>query len=67
MALAAVLLATPFMPASFWSRMATITNEDQDKAHYTGSSEARRVLIQQGINVFLDFPLTGVGAGQFKN
>ena len=67
MALAAVLLATPFMPASFWSRMATITSEEQDKAQYTGSSEARRVVMQEGIDAFMAFPLTGVGAGQFKN
>ena len=67
MALAAVLLATPFMPASFWERMATITDEQQDKAHYTGSSEARRVVMQEGIDAFMAFPLTGIGAGQFKN
>lgn len=66
MALAAVLLATPFMPASFWERMATITDEQQDKTHYTGSSEARRVVMQEGIDAFMAFPLTGVGAGQFK-
>lgn len=67
MALAAVLLATPFIPASFWARMQTITNEEQDKLQFTGSSEARRVVMQEGIEAFLDFPLTGVGAGQFKN
>lgn len=67
MALAGVLLATPFLPASFWQRMSTITDEQSDKVHYTGSSEARRVLIQEGIDAFAAFPLTGVGAGQFKN
>jgi putative inorganic carbon (hco3(-)) transporter len=67
MALGAVLLATPFLPASFWERMATITDEQQDKTHYTGSSEARRVVMEEGIDAFLTYPLTGVGAGQFKN
>jgi O-antigen ligase len=67
MALAAVVLATPFMPTSFWSRMATIMDESQDKAQYTGSSEARRVVMREGIDAFVAFPLTGVGAGQFKN
>jgi O-antigen ligase len=67
MALGAVLLATPFMPASFWARMSTITDEQQDKSQYTGSSEARRVLIQEGLDAFSAYPLTGVGAGQFKN
>jgi O-antigen ligase len=67
MALVAVLLAVPMLPASFWSRMSTIGSEEQDKAEYTGSSEARRVVMQEGIDTFLAFPLTGVGAGQFKN
>jgi O-antigen ligase len=66
-ALAAVLLATPFLPASFWNRMATIGNEQEDKALFTGSTEARRLLLQEGLNAFLEHPLTGVGAGQFKN
>ena len=67
MALGAVLLATPFMPASFWERMSTIADEQQDKSHYTGSSEARRVLVQEGLDAFMSYPLTGIGAGQFKN
>jgi O-antigen ligase len=67
MALTAVLLATPFMPASFWTRMATIGDEQQDKAEYTGSSEARRIVMQEGIDTFIERPITGVGAGQFKN
>ena len=67
MALGAVLLAMPFMPSSFWARMATITDEQQDKAHYTGSSEARRVVMQEGIDTFIAYPLTGIGAGQFPN
>jgi len=67
MALGSVLLALPFVPASFWDRMSSIVNEEQDKTTYTGSSEARRVLIFEGISAFLERPLTGVGAGQFKN
>jgi O-antigen ligase len=67
MAIFAMLLATPFMPPSFWTRMATITDEQQDKVHFTGSSEARRILIQEGIGTFMEMPLTGVGAGQFQN
>jgi O-antigen ligase len=67
MAVFAVLLATPFMPASFWARMATITDDQQDKMQYTGSREARRVVMQEGIDAFVERPLTGVGAGQFKN
>jgi O-antigen ligase len=64
---AATLLAAPFLPSSFWNRMATIANEEQDKALFTGSAEARRVLLEEGVKAFLEHPLTGVGAGQFKN
>jgi O-antigen ligase len=67
MALAAVLFAAPFAPASFWSRMASIVDERQDAQQYTGSREARRIVMQEGVEVFLERPLTGVGAGQFKN
>jgi O-antigen ligase len=67
MALAAVLVAAPFLPASFWNRMATIADEQQDKAQFTGSAEARRVVMEEGIDAFIEQPITGVGAGQFKN
>jgi O-antigen ligase len=67
MGVAAVLLATPFMPASFWARMASIVDEHQDKFHYTGSREERRMVMEEGIKTFIERPLTGVGAGQFQN
>jgi O-antigen ligase len=67
MAVAAVLIATPMMPESFWNRMSTIVDDKQDRAQFTGSREARRVVMIEGLNTFADFPLTGVGAGQFKN
>jgi O-antigen ligase len=63
----AALLASPFAPASFWSRMASIVDEQQDAREFTGSREARRVVMQEGIDAFVAHPLTGVGAGQFKN
>jgi len=66
-AVIAVLAATPFMPQSFWDRMASITNEEVDKRDFTGSTESRRRLLTEGINTFVERPLTGVGAGQFKN
>jgi O-antigen ligase len=47
--------------------MATIADEQQDKTQFTGSAEARRVVMEEGINAFVERPLTGVGAGQFKN
>jgi O-antigen ligase len=67
MALAAIIAAVPMMPSSFWARMETIVNEEADTSRYTGSREARRVVMSEGIDAFLSFPITGVGAGQFKN
>jgi O-antigen ligase len=62
-----LLLASPFAPSSFWTRMGSIVDEQQDTREFTGSREARRIVMQEGINVFLDRPFTGVGAGQFQN
>jgi putative inorganic carbon (HCO3(-)) transporter len=58
------MLILPAMPDNFWSRMASITDAKKDD---TGSREERRILLQQGWTVFLESPLTGVGAGQFRN
>ena len=64
--LVAVLIATPFLPDAFWARMVSIVDEESDK-QFTGSREARRTVMQEGIQAFLENPLTGVGVGQFKN
>ena len=64
MALVALLAASPLMPGWFWSRMSSITNAEEDE---TGSRQARKDLMWEGWQTFLAFPLTGVGAGQFKN
>ena len=66
MAIAGVLLAGPLIPASFWARMTTIVNPEEDR-QFTGSREARELVMGDGLNTFLEFPITGVGAGQFKN
>src|SRR5581483_4805049 len=60
----ACVLAVPAMPSSFWDRMDSIMNGEEDT---TGSREARLRLFNQGLQVFAENPLTGVGAGQFKN
>jgi O-antigen ligase len=67
MALAAVLVAVPFAPASFWDRMGTIIDADRDRIEFTGSREARRALLEEGLATMAAYPLTGVGAGQFQN
>jgi O-antigen ligase len=66
-ALGAILVGAPFLPSSFWTRMASIVDAQQDKDEFTGSREARRIVMQEGIDAFLEHPMTGVGAGQFKN
>jgi putative inorganic carbon (HCO3(-)) transporter len=62
----AVLVAIPFLPDAFWARMVSIVDEESDK-QFTGSREARRTVMQEGIDAFLEHPLTGVGVAQFKN
>jgi O-antigen ligase len=66
-AVVSIVIATAFMPSSFWTRMESIFDEDADRQHFTGSREARRIVMQEGIDTFLEFPFTGVGAGQFQN
>lgn len=67
LAVVAVLCATPFMPSSFWARMASILDDQKDKQEYTGSREARWTLMKEGMRTFAERPLTGIGAGQFPN
>jgi O-antigen ligase len=66
-AVVVLLAASPFVPSSYWERMSSITDAQKDQTEFTGSREARRDLMETGIQVFLERPLTGVGAGQFKN
>jgi O-antigen ligase len=59
-----VVLAMPAVPNSYWERMASITDASKDQS---GSRETRSTLFREGWSAFLDRPITGVGAGQFKN
>jgi putative inorganic carbon (HCO3(-)) transporter len=63
-ALLGLLIAAPLMPGWLWTRIESITNQEEDQ---TGSRQARKDLMWEGWQTFLDHPLTGVGAGQFKN
>lgn len=63
-AVVAVVIVLPFTPASYWERVASITNDDLDAS---GSREARRTLLRESWAAFTAHPLTGVGAGQFVN
>jgi O-antigen ligase len=58
------MLVVPMMPQSFWNRMESITDASKDP---TGSREERRLLMEQAVQIFLDNPITGIGAGQFQN
>ena len=62
--LLAGMMALPLLPSSFWDRMDSIVNAQEDP---TGSRAARIRLMDQGTEVFLDNPVTGIGAGQFQN
>jgi O-antigen ligase len=65
--LVAIVAATPLMPASLWTRAMSIFDEQQDAEQFTGSREARIRVMQEGIDTFVEHPLTGIGAGQFRN
>jgi O-antigen ligase len=54
----------PALPSTFWERMSSITDEEKDE---TGSRSERIELAKRAWALFLENPLTGVGAGQFKN
>jgi O-antigen ligase len=60
----ATILALPMLPDSYWTRLASITDGQKDA---TGSRAARSILLRESFETFLERPVTGVGAGQFKN
>jgi putative inorganic carbon (HCO3(-)) transporter len=60
----AVMCALPLVPSSYWQRIASITDESKDDVQ---SSQARKRLFAESFDAFLENPLTGVGAGQFKD
>jgi O-antigen ligase len=59
-----VLCALPVLPGSYWRRIASITDDSKDDVQ---SSQARRRLMGESWAAFVQNPLTGVGAGQFKD
>jgi O-antigen ligase len=61
---AASLAAVPMLPESFTERMSSIFNPDEDP---TGSREARKRLLREGLQGFVENPVLGLGAGQFQN
>ena len=63
-AVVAGMLALPMVPQSFYDRMSSITDDSKDQ---TGSREERTMLMEQAWLLSQQYPLTGVGAGQFQN
>jgi len=59
-----VICALPLAPSSYWQRIASITDESKDDVQ---SSQARKALMGQSFDAFMENPLTGVGAGCFKD
>ena len=57
------MAVAPALPQSFWERMASISDASKDQ---TGSREERKLLMEQAWALFQEYPLTGVGAGQFQ-
>lgn len=60
------LVGGPFVPDSYYERMYSIFNPEAD-LEFTGSRETRTTVMKEGLYVFAERPLTGVGAGQFVN
>ena len=59
-----VLCALPVLPSSYWRRISSITDSSKDDYQ---SSEARKRLFGEAFDAFVENPITGVGAGQFKD
>jgi len=60
----AVMVVLPVLPATYWRRLASITDSSKDDF---GSADARRTLIGESIQAYLEHPVIGVGAGEFKD
>jgi probable O-glycosylation ligase (exosortase A-associated) len=59
-----MLCSLPVLPDSYYRRIASITDDSKDDVQ---SAPARRRLMAESYDAFLQNPLTGVGAGQFKD
>jgi O-antigen ligase len=60
----AAMCALPLVPSTYWHRLSSITDESEDDF---GSTEARKTLMREALQAFAENPLTGVGAGNFKD
>ena len=59
-----VICSLPLVPDQYWRRIASITDESKDDYE---TSAARKRLYGEAIDAFVENPIAGVGAGQFKD
>ena len=59
-----IICALPLVPDGYWRRIASITDSSKDDYE---SAAARKQLFGEAIDAFRENPMTGVGAGQFKD
>ena len=59
-----VICSLPLVPDQYWRRIASITDESKDDYE---TSAARKRLYGEAIDAFVENPVAGVGAGQFKD
>jgi O-antigen ligase len=60
----ALMCALPLAPSSYWRRISSITDSSKDDYN---SSDARKRLFGESFDAFVENPITGVGAGEFKD
>jgi hypothetical protein len=58
------MCALPVLPSSYWRRLASITDSSKDDF---GSADARKTLMRESLQAYLENPVIGVGAGEFKD
>jgi O-antigen ligase len=59
-----IICALPLVPDGYWRRIASITDSSKDDYE---TAAARKQLFGEAIDAFKENPMTGVGAGQFKD
>ena len=59
-----LLCALPLAPSNYWRRISSITDDSKDDYQ---SSTARKRLFGESFDAFVQNPMTGVGAGEFKD
>jgi O-antigen ligase len=63
-AVLAGLCALPVLPSNYWRRIESITDRSKDDF---GSAEARETLMRESLQAYVENPVIGVGAGEFKD